>query len=374
MSASTRLVLGCAALGVALVAGPGVGADGVTALGPTVHQVLPPVVPAGGPFAAEVVVTNPTGAPVDEVYLSGTWSPSHTLGTSTPPPARSEGRVTWLLGRLAAGEHKTVRLSFVPAAGGPAAGDPGAEFRSEFEIGYRSIRTDVRTAPLARSAVGVAVAAPQVAVVGQPLTLRLDLKNSGAGEAKGVILRSTIPDALRHPKGPDLEAEIGVIAAGYTEVVPLVVTPTRAGLVTAVFRLTGDGLAPAEATVSMVAIEANLGVQLHGPRDLPHGWPGTYEVIVRNNGDHPAVGVVTHVAVPAGFTDLRATPGAKLDPAANTLVWPIGDLPAGAERKLIWLGLASREGDATVSATTFLGTATARTTEWLTRVSAPAGK
>ena len=369
MSSLMRIALGGAVCWAVCLVGPVGAGESAPVTGLTIRQVLPAVIPAGGPFAAEAVVINPTGTAVDEVYLTGTWSPSHTLGTSTPPPTRSEGQFTWLLGRIEPGAQASVQLSFVPAEG-----DPGAEFRSEFKVDYRSSRSDVRTAKLSRAAVGVAVAAPQVAVVGQPVTLRLDLKNSGSEDVKGVTLRSNIPDTLRHPKGPDLEADIGVIAAGYTEVVPLVVTPTKAGPVSAVFRLTGDGLAPTEATVLLVAIEANLGVQLHGPRNLPHGWPGTYEVTVRNNSEQPAVGVVAHIVVPAGFTDLRATPGAKLDPAENTLVWPIGDLPAGAERKLIWLGVASQEGEATVTATAFLGTATARTTEWLTRVTAVAGK
>lgn len=329
----------------------------------TVKQSLPPLIPAGKPFTAEITVSNPTHATVEDVYLTGTWSPSHTLGSANPAPARSDAPVTWLLGRIGAGEQRIVSITFVPTSG-----TPGTEFRTEFEASYRIHQKSIRTTRMVQTHVGMTVEAPQVVVVGTPVTIRLDLKNTGTTEAQSIRLHSTMPESLTHPKGPDLEAEIGVIPAGHTEVVPLVVTPTRAGTIRAVFKLSGNGMSEVESAVTLTAIEAKVTLSVYGPRELPQGWPGTYEVTVRNDGRQKMTGVQVQIPIPDGYTDLRATPGAQLDPAANKLVWPVDDLQPGQERKLIWLGVASQSGERVISATALLGATAVQSTNWTTRV------
>lgn len=349
--------------GTATLAADPTGVAKSTAL--VVTQSFPPVVPLGKSFTAAVTVSNPMPVAVQEVYLIGDWSPSHTLGQTNPPPARKEGRVTWLLGQLEANETRTVTLEFLPASEGPSL----TEFRSEFDVSYRTGRRYVQTTPVAKAQLGITITAPEVAVVGQPLTLMLDLKNSGSSDAQGIRLRSTMPEALVHPKGPEVEAEIGVIQAGRTEVIPLVVTPTRAGAVKAVIRMSGADQTEVEAEVNFQAVEAKIGLAIHGPRELPRGWPGTYEVTVKNEGQQPAAGVRVEIPIPEGFTDLRATPGAKLDPTAKKLIWMIGDLPPSQERQLIWLGVASASGDPEAKATVFFGETPIQSAVWSTRVS-----
>lgn len=349
-------------------ANPGLTNPGVTNTVPpaarlVVQQILPPLIPAGKPFTATITVSNPTGTPADEVYLTGNWSATHTLGSSNPPPTRSDNPVTWLLGRLGSQEQRTVSLTFVPVSGAT-----GTEFRTDFDVSYRIGQKSVQSAPIAQASIGMTVDAPPVVVVGTPVTIRLDLKNTGATAAQSIRLHSTMPETLTHPKGPELEAEIGVIAAGHTEVVPLVVTPTRAGPIRAVFKLTGTGMAEVESEVLLTAIEAKLTLGVYGPRELPQGWPGTYEVTIRNDGTRTATGVQVQIPVPEGYTDLRATPGAKLDPTANKLVWPVESLLPGQERKLIWLGVASQSGERVISATALLGTTAVQATNWTTRI------
>ncbi|MCZ2342431.1 MAG: DUF11 domain-containing protein [Bacteroidales bacterium] len=328
-----------------------------------VQQVLPPLISAGKPFTAEITVTNPTGTTVEEVYLTGTWSPAYTLGSANPPPARSDTPATWLLGRIGAGEQRRLSITFVPTSG-----SPGTEFRTEFEASYRIHQKSMETTRIAQTHIGMTVEAPPVVVVGTPVTIRLDLKNKGTMEAQSIRLHSTMPESLTHPKGPELEAEIGVIPAGHTEVVPLVVTPTRAGTIRAVFKLSGNGMSEVESAVTLTAIEAKLALNVYGPRELPQGWPGTYEVTIRNDGRQAATGVHVQIPIPTGYTDLRATPGAQLDPAANTLVWPVGDLQPGQERKLIWLGVASQSGERTITATARLGATAVQSSHWQTRI------
>ena len=193
-----------------------------------IHQKLPTVISSIKAFDAEIVVENPTKEPVEEVYLSGRWTPSHRLGVTEPPPLRSEGRPTWLLGRLGPGERQHIRIRFEPTPG-----NEEREFRSDFEVSYRTARSTQLRVPIRQSEVVLSVNIPPVAIVGQPLNLELKLNNRGQHEARGIFLRSTLPESLQHPKGSELEAEIGLLPAGHTEPVGLTLTPTRPGLLRA---------------------------------------------------------------------------------------------------------------------------------------------
>jgi uncharacterized repeat protein (TIGR01451 family) len=222
----------------------------------------------------------------------------------------------------------------------------------------------------------LAVTGPAVALVGQPVRVHVTLKNSGSSDVSGVKLSSKLPDGLTHPSGTDLEADVPVMQAGHTEAVPLELTVTKAGPVRAVFKVAGPGLQAVEREVNLMALDASLDLDASGPKTLPQGWPGTYEISVRNAGTQPAPGVILEVAVPVGFDDqnLRATEGAKFDPAGRKLVWNIGEMKAGDVKTVIWLGIGSKPGDAVPSATVRLGGVVAKTTEWRTTIQPATGK
>ena len=336
-----------------------------------VRQVLPSAVVQGQAFTAEVYVTNTGPHTLDDVRLTGQWSTGFRLTVSSPASPSTESRAEWTLGKLAPGEARQIRLGF--AAADQIAGN---EFRSEFEASFRGARTDVQSVPIQRAVVDLAVTGPQVALVGQPVKVHVALKNPGTSEVRGVTLTSRLPDGLTHPSGSDLEADVGVLPAGHTEAVPLMLTPTKAGPVRAVFKVAGTGMQSVEREVNIVALDAKIEFDLTGPKRLPQSWPGTYEMTVHNAGSQAAPGVQLDVAVPPGFDEqnLRATEGAKFDPAARKLVWDFGELKPGETRTVVWLGVAAKAGEHSVSASVRLGGSVAKTTEWRTHVQPSSGR
>ncbi|MGL6094722.1 MAG: hypothetical protein ACRC7O_02825 [Fimbriiglobus sp.] len=337
-----------------------------------VRQVLPPAVFHGQGFSAEVYVTNTAAHTVDDVRLTGAWSAGYRMTESNPGQfPGGDGKTTWSLGRLSPGEARQVRVTFAPTDQ-----NPGTEFRSEFEASFRGTKADVQTVPVRRMSMDLEVTGPAIALLGQPVRVHVSLKNSGSAEASGVKLSSKLPAGLTHPSGTDLEADVPIMQAGHTEAVPLELTVTKAGPVRAVFKVAGPGLQPVEREVNLMVLDARFDLEASGPKTLPQGWPGTYEISVRNAGTQPAPGVTLEVVVPPGFDDqnLRATDGAKFDPAGRKLLWTLGEMKAGEVKTLIWLGIGSKPGEAVPTATVRLSGVVAKEAEWRTTVQPSAAK
>lgn len=367
MTTTRNSVLAAAVLAAGLAA---VGrADDPGANPVSVRQVPPPNILQGQPFTVEVFVTNTGGRPAEDVELIGHWSKSYKLAEADPAAARSLGvQQVWQLGRMAAKETRSLRLVFSPAEQ-----TDGSEFQSSFRVSTRVESNDVKSTPIRRPALELAVTGPAVAVVGQPVRVQLLIRNPDAAEVKGVTVQSKLPPGITHPSGSDLEADVKPLAAGGAETLPLELTPTRAGTVRTVFKVSGTGVPPVEREFTLTAVDAKLEVGLNGPKTLPQNWPGTYEVTVRNAGDQTTPGVQVEVGVPAGFEELRATGGAKFDQAERRLVWAFGDLRAGESRTVVWFGVATRAGDYPVTAAAGPAGAVVKKADWRTQVQPAAG-
>ena len=80
------------------------------------------------------------------------------------------------------------------------------------------------------------------------------------------------------------------------------------------------------------AAEARLRVSKDAPPTAEPGVPFVYTVTVANPGSGPARGVVVEEPIPAGVELVGTNP--RVDRAGDTLLWELGDLPAGGERTL----------------------------------------
>jgi uncharacterized repeat protein (TIGR01451 family) len=77
---------------------------------------------------------------------------------------------------------------------------------------------------------------------------------------------------------------------------------------------------------------AQVSVEVAGPASVALGEPLHYELIVRNTGNAPAGRVQVEDPLPLGACLLLADPPAEL--RAGSLIWELGTLEAGAERRL----------------------------------------
>jgi hypothetical protein len=309
-----------------------------------VKQLLPETVVPGQAVSAEVSVTNAGGKAAENVVLAGWWTAGYELAESSVAAQPSaNGRQSWNVGVIPAGESRTVKVKLMPKAGTTA-----TEFRSGFDATFSSA-SDTRAVKVLKPELQVTVEGSETAFSGQSHTLHLKVKNPSAAALEKVAVKVELPDSLAHPKGASLESEIAVLAAGTTEAIPLHLTAVRPGVGRVKVKVTSAGSDALTHDVMVNVIEARVSVSVSGPKQLYQNWPATFEATVENSGDQPIKGATFDVKLPAGLSDLRASDKPGLDAAANRLVWKL-DLAPGEKKTVFWFGFAKQSDDLTTTA------------------------
>lgn len=334
----------------------------------SVKQLLPETVVPGQSVTAEVSVTNTGGKAAEGVVLAGWWTAGYELTESSvaAQPA-SNGRQTWSVGVIPAGESRTVKVKLMPKVGTTA-----TEFRSGFDATFSSA-TDTRAVKVLKPELQVSVEGSDTAFAGQSHTLHLKVKNPSAAGLEKVAVKVELPDGLAHPKGSGLESEVAVLGAGSTETIPLHLTAVKAGVGRVKVKVSSPGCDPLTHEVMVSVIEARVGVTVSGPKQLYQNWPATFEAVIENSGEQAIKGVTFDVKLPAGLSDLRASDKPGLDAAANRLVWKF-DLAPGEKKTVLWFGFAKQADDLTTTGAVSVGGTPLKRAEWVTKNMGAEGK
>jgi uncharacterized repeat protein (TIGR01451 family) len=326
-----------------------------------VKQTLPDTVVPGQPVTAEVSVTNTGLRTAENVVLTGWWTAGYELTEASVAAQVVNARRAFGLGAVAAGETRSLKIKLSPQAGIAV-----AEFRSGFDATFSSA-SDTRTVKVLKPELQIHMQAPETAFVGQPLTMNLKVVNPSAVAVANVRVRVQLPDTLSHPKGNNLESEVASIAAGGTELIPLDLTAMRSGEGRVRVRVAAAACEPVEHEVRVAAVEARVGVTMHGPKSLYQNWPATFEAVLENHGDQPIRGAGFEVKLPAGFADLRASDKPGYDSASHRIVWKFDELKPGEKKTLIWFGFGKQADDLIHTGTITIGGAPLKRTEWATK-------
>lgn len=333
----------------------------------SVKQMLPETVVPGQSVTAEVSVTNTGGKAAENVVLAGWWTSGYELAESSVAAAAANGRQTWNMGVIPAGEARTVKVKLLPKAGTTA-----TEFRSGFDATFSSA-TDTRAVKVLKPELQVTVEGSDTAFAGQSHTLHLKVKNPSAAGLEKVAVKVELPEGLAHPKGSGLESEIAVLGAGSTETIPLHLTAVKAGVGRVKVKVSSPGCDALTHDVMVTVIEARVGVTMSGPKQIYQNWPATFEAVIENSGEHAIKGATFDVKLPAGLSDLRASDKPGLDAAANRLVWKF-DLAPGEKKTVLWFGFAKQADDLTTTGAVSVGGTPLKRAECVTKNLGAEGK
>jgi hypothetical protein len=346
---------------------PGAVANPSAAAALNVKQLLPETVVPGQSVTAEVSVTNTGGKAAENVVLAGWWTTGYELAESSVAAAAANGRQTWQMGVIPAGEARTVKVKLLPKAGTTA-----TEFRSGFDATFSSA-TDTRAVKVLKPELQIAVEGSDTAFAGQSHTLHLKVKNPSAAGLEKVAVKVELPEGLAHPKGTSLESEIAALGAGCTETIPLHLTAVKAGVGRVKVKVSSPGCDPLTHDVMVTVIEARVAVTMSGPKQLYQNWPATFEAVIENSGEHAIKGATFDVKLPAGLSDLRASDKPGLDATANRLVWKF-DLAAGEKKTVLWFGFAKQADDLTTTGAVSVGGTPLKRAECVTKNLGAEGK
>jgi uncharacterized repeat protein (TIGR01451 family) len=300
-----------------------------------VEKIGPATLNVGKPLRYEIVVRNTGSAPALGVQVEEQIPAAARFVGGEPRPMNRGGLLVWNLGSLDPGVERRIQIEVQPIGEG--------ELDSRAVVTY-STTTNLHTR-VTRPRLTLVKTGPQNVQVGQAAVFQLQISNTGTGPATGVILHDHLPEGLRHTNGPDVETDIGTLAAGESKTITLETTAVRAGRFVNQAVVTGDDGLQAIAQQPVLVTQPLLSLQKTGPRRLYLGRTADFKIEVGNPGSAPAQNVQVVDTLPAEFEFVEASDGGKFDSATRGVTWNLGALQAGQKQMISLKGLAKSAGD-----------------------------
>ena len=186
-----------------------------------IQKLAPPQLQVGKPAKFIVQVRNVGGQVAEDVTIRDEV-PNGTKLISTTPTADSDGsRLTWQLGKLSAGEERSIEMQVMPTAEGEIGSVATVTYSAQASVKARCTMPQL----------ALRLTAPNEVMIGGEQRVKIELRNPGTGDATGVMLFENVPQNLKHAAGPALEFEIGTLRAGETRELELVLKAEKAGKV-----------------------------------------------------------------------------------------------------------------------------------------------
>jgi uncharacterized repeat protein (TIGR01451 family) len=192
--------------------------------------------------------------------------------------------------------------------------------------------------------VSTSAAPPSVPVNGS-VTLTVEVKNLGPGDASGVVLYDAVPAALDVASATStvgscdeaVHCAIGSLSSGGKATVTIVATTTRPGTFDTIASVSGaepDPDAGNDAATASVTVEqaprADLSVTIgDAPDPVAAGDTVAYTARIANGGPNVAQNVTLSDPLPAGATLVALKPGAKCSLGGGIVSCSLGSMAAG---------------------------------------------
>lgn len=233
-----------------------------------------------------------------------------------PAPTSVEGTATWTFGELQAGEKRTIELVVIPEQQGD----------TQVSAFVRMTGASMSTFAVTQPELAVKIDGPQGIEVGQKVNYSVQVKNTGSGTARNVVIQAVIPEGLEHRQGGMLAIDIGTLNPGEQRRARLSVTGVKGGDHQLAVRIVGDGGLQEQATEVVAIAEPRLNIGVRGQAVVRAGQVAEYELIVVNEGRVDSSNVRAKYKVPAGFEFVKADLGGKYNAQDDTINWFVGTL------------------------------------------------
>jgi len=225
--------------------------------------------------------------------------------------------LVWELGTLQPGDESTIEIQLTPIIEGEIGSVATVQFSANASA--RSVATKPQLV--------VKTSAPAQVLVGETMTLTIEVSNPGSGTATDVVLAETVPVGLQHEAGSALEYTIGELKPGESRKLELSLTATRAGRVTNVLSVKGDYNLTADDRLDIEVIAPQLAVTVAGPKRRYLEREAIYELSVSNPGTAPAQQIELVAHLPSGLKFVSANNAGYYEEADQTVRWMLDELP-----------------------------------------------
>ena len=301
------------------------------------EKTMPVEVQANKAFAYDIKVSNVTKIKLEGVEISETVPGTFKIKDVTEgTPDGKSNTVSYLIGALNPGESKIVRLQGTATQSGVL----GSCLSAKYNIALCMASNVV--AP----ALKLAAAGPADVSKCEDLPYKFTVTNSGSGQARNVKIEAVLPDGLVTKDGKAAVAfDAGTLDAGQSQDYAFVAKANKTGAFAVKATASADeGLVGESQTVNTTVKAPLLQITKTGPEKSFIGQPIAYEITVTNKGDGVAKNTVVFDSTPKGATVQTVSEGGRAD-STGKVRWDVGDLAAGAAKKVVVVITAEQAGD-----------------------------
>ena len=292
----------------------------------TVRTVGPRQITVGRESTYEVNLQNSSNSPADEVVVTidlPLWAEvleaTTSKGTASPTTTDQTRRLEWEMARLEGNGREKLALRIVPRESRPF----DLAVRWGYKPGVSQAMIEVREPKLEMHLHG-----PRDVLYGKSEVYRLELTNTGTGEADGVEIALT-------PLGTDdklpAKHKIGTLAPGEKKLIEVELTARQAGSLTVKVDAFGTGGVKAHLSEIISVRRPMLTVDIEAPDIRYVGTEAVLLVRVANPGTAAAMNLVVTAAIPPGAEYVSSQGNGKLSPDQRKVVWMQDSLAVGAE-------------------------------------------
>ncbi|MBN1908140.1 MAG: hypothetical protein JW818_00240 [Pirellulales bacterium] len=269
-----------------------------------------------GKVAADNVVVN-IGLPEWADVLGAEATTGATL---TDRAATDIKQFRWKVGPLAAHGQEKIVLRIVPRQSRPI------DLKVKWDYTPVASQTviEVQEPKLAMNLDG-----PREVLFGKKETYRLEIVNSGTGDAENVVL-TLLP--IVPGEGVPSNHSLGIVAAGTKKVIEIELTARQKGTLNVRVDLRCDGDVRAKLDEKLLVRKADLQLAADGPQVQFVGTVATYQFVITNPGNATANDIVVSAKIPATAKYLASDASGMLDAERNRAVWKIKSLAQGAKQ------------------------------------------
>jgi uncharacterized repeat protein (TIGR01451 family) len=294
----------------------------------SIHVRAPATAAPGQDLEYRIHVENISRAAAHHVMIRNPLPAHAKFVRATPKPDQTEPELVWRLGTLDGGASREIVLVMSPTG----SGDVDNCARVQYEHG------ECVTTRISRPQLTLRKTGQTEAVVGEVLTFRITVTNTGAAPAADVVLVESLLAGLQLGQEPfDRRTEktwrLGTLAPGQSETVEYQATARAPGRhCTAAEATAAGGLFSERARHCINVGSRDVTLEIEGPRTAYAKRPVNFFLTVKNSGTLPAADVVVANTLPEGLEFLEANQGGRH--RDGQVRWDLGTLAAGQSRIL----------------------------------------
>lgn len=270
---------------------------------------------AGQVAAEQVVVTVDLPAWADTLGAEPSTGTTESLNGSGDSPQQ----LRWMISRLEASGREKLVLKIVPRESRPL----DLSVNWDYTPVASQALIEVQEAKLAMELHG-----PREVFYGKPEVYRLEVSNTGNGDAEQVQL-SLFP--MGPSESPPATHQFGTLAAGDKKAVEVELTARHTGTLTIKVDAQAAGGAEAHLAEKILVRRAGLAVAVEAPAVQYVGTDATYRIRVSNPGNAPTKGIRITADLPQEAKYISSVESGQLDPGRRKLMWTADNLSPGGE-------------------------------------------